>query len=73
MAKAEQVGSGEQLPEAAPQTGEKRADPRVVTEVSDAFRAHGVTLGLSAEDFHRVSPGVGADGQPLERRSMFGE
>ncbi|OGJ72999.1 hypothetical protein A2424_01120 [Candidatus Peribacteria bacterium RIFOXYC1_FULL_54_13] len=73
MTKAEQVGSGEQLPEAAPGGVEGAADPRVVTEVSDALREHGATLGLSAADFRRVSPGVGADGQPLERRSMFGE
>jgi len=68
MTKAEQVGSGEQLPEAAPGGVEGAADPRVVTEVSDALREHGATLGLSAADFRRQKPPAGT-----ERRSTFGE
>jgi len=67
MAK-EVVGTDEQLPEAAPVAAEDAADPRVVTEMSDALREHGATLGLSAADFRRQKPPAGT-----ERRSTFGE
>lgn len=71
MAKAERVDG--QLPEGTAQEAQAAIDTRVVPAMSDAVRRHGVTLGLTAPDFRRVSPGTDANGKPVERRSTFGE
>jgi len=71
MTKAECLDG--QLPEDASREAQAAVDPKVVPAMSEAIRQHGVTLGLTAPEFRRVSPGTDANGKRIERRSVFGE